>query len=572
MSRSNLITLPQEILERVARVGDYHLSTKLTPQEWLDHPQVADPLAQPHPFRTFEMLPATSLPPALPGPKVPTLALMESGFEALPDRGLEPPSQDLKTLATWLHFADGIASKRRTVTAMQYTRTCASDGDCFPCELYIAAFAIDGLEPGFYHYAPREFALRKLRDAPETLARLTRGRPDLIFLRNIPLVMLVSTIYCRSTWKFGKRGYRHALHDTGYLVQNLVTVATAMAAQTLTRLMLNDAATRELIGVPADEEFAQAEAVQAMIAWADPASHPLESAAAVSPSPGTPGQSHVGTQPGDGGKKDASKPTESRAPADPRQPMPPIPRDPLTPEVVDYVSILATHQDCVAPGVAVREVRPPLTDLTPLSPNHPSMEAPIPLERDVPPGEPLRKVLLTRQASTAFAPRPISRPQFMQINRLAFRGGTFYPLHPDGPHVALVRPFWLIFDVPQMEPGVWYYHPPTDRWSIIRHGAFRRESVHLALDQPLFGTNCAACAFLTASLQYLMSVVGPDIYRLAHLESGIVTNRVALASEGLNLGWAETGSCFDDEARQFLGLGMTGWEILNVIAVGARQV
>jgi hypothetical protein len=69
-----------------------------------------------------------------------------------------------------------------------------------------------------------------------------------------------------------------------------------------------------------------------------------------------------------------------------------------------------------------------------------------------------------------------------------------------------------------------------------------------------------------------MSVVGPDIYRLAHLESGIVTNRVALASEGLNLGWAETGSCFDDEARQFLGLGMTGWEILNVIAVGARQV
>ena len=38
----------------------------------------------------------------------------------------------------------------------------------------------------------------------------------------------------------------------------------------------------------------------------------------------------------------------------------------------------------------------------------------------------------------------------------------------------------------------------------------------------------------------------------------------------MKLGWAETGSFFDDDARQFLGLGQTGWEILNVIAIGTR--
>ena len=53
----------------------------------------------------------------------------------------------------------------------------------------------------------------------------------------------------------------------------------------------------------------------------------------------------------------------------------------------------------------------------------------------------------------------------MLINRLAFRGGTFFPLHPDGPHVALVRPFWLIHEVVGMDSGLWYYHPPTDAWS-----------------------------------------------------------------------------------------------------------
>ena len=65
-----------------------------------------------------------------------------------------------------------------------------------------------------------------------------------------------------------------------------------------------------------------------------------------------------------------------------------------------------------------------------------------------------------------------------------------------------------------------------------------------------------------------MSVAGPDIYRLAHLECGIVTNRIALSTEALDLGWAETGEFYDDEVRQFLGLRSTGWEPLNVIAVG----
>ena len=65
---------------------------------------------------------------------------------------------------------------------------------------------VEGIEPGLYHYSPKEFALRKLRGGAETLARLTRGRPDLAFLKTVPLAMLVSTIYCRATWRFGRRG------------------------------------------------------------------------------------------------------------------------------------------------------------------------------------------------------------------------------------------------------------------------------------------------------------------------------------------------------------------------------
>jgi len=216
----------------------------------------------------------------------------------------------------------------------------------------------------------------------------------------------------------------------------------------------------------------------------------------------------------------------------------------------------------------VREPRPPLTETSPLPPNVPIFDPPSTSE-EKPQGEPLRSILLTRQPVKEFGPRSIPRAHFMLINRLAFRGGTFFPLHPDGPHVALVRPFWLIHDVVGMDNGVWYYHPPSDHWAILRHGKFRREAATLALEQIVFGHASATC-LLIANLQHLMAVAGPDIYRLAHVEAGAVTNRLALSSEALDLAWCETGQFYDDECRQFLGLRNTGWEMLNVVALGTR--
>ena len=546
----NPITLPQEILDRAERVLEFHESTKVTADSLKAQPLDPDFAKKPYEFRVFEMSENEPLPVGFSDVTVRTLPVMQQGLGALPMEQIGPP-QDMKTLATWLHFADGIANKRRTVMQMVFARTCFSDGGAFPCEIYLAAFGIDGLEPGLYHYSPREFGLRKLRGGHETLARLTRGRPDLALLKTVPAALLVSTVFARSTWRFGKRGYRHALHDAGYLVQNLVTVANALGIQTMTRLQLNDAATRELIGVNDETDFADAEAVQAMVIWADRAQNPIAPAP-----PPTPGQSGVPAQREVHGVPDSSKT------------MPPIERTEISTEVMPFVSILAAHSDCVAPGVAVREVRPPLTETSPLPQNAPIFQAPP--SADPPPGEPIRKVLLTRQATSQFGPRGITMDDLFTINRLAFRGGTFFPLHPDGSHVALVRPFWFIHDVTGMQAGVWGYSPMTDQWTQLRLGTHRKDAAHLAADQPSFGQSAATC-FTAVNLNTLMNTAGPDLYRLAHLESGIVTNRIALSSEALNLAWFESGLLFEEEARQFLGLHHLGWELLTAVAVGSRN-
>ena len=127
MAFVNQITLPQEILDRIDRVLEYHESTKLTYDSVRTDPLTVDPAKQPYEFRVFEMRPKMPLPTGLLDIAVPTIDLMMQGLEALPPSQVGPP-QDLKTLATWLHFANGVASKRRTVTQTVFTRTVASDG------------------------------------------------------------------------------------------------------------------------------------------------------------------------------------------------------------------------------------------------------------------------------------------------------------------------------------------------------------------------------------------------------------------------------------------------------------
>src|SRR5205823_1773028 len=143
---------------------------------------------------------------------------------------------------------------------------------------------------------------------------------------------------------------------------------------TITRLRMTDSTMSELIGVPPDGEFADEESVQAMVVWADRRQReailthaPLAAHRIPSPSP-EPVEEYVPVPINAGGQSVASlHAPDLMLPRINRQHMPPIPRlPPAGGEVKPYGSIRTVHEDCVAPGVAVREIRPPLTELTPL--------------------------------------------------------------------------------------------------------------------------------------------------------------------------------------------------------------
>jgi SagB-type dehydrogenase family enzyme len=527
------MSLPPHILQRVERLYSYHQRSKLLPMGSRPGAPPDDPDYKPAEFRVFADAPKIALPTTLLDAPTPMLTLLTAGQDALPD-SLRAPPQDLKTLATWLYYAAG-ETRRTTGRTTVWSRPFADANAMVPLELYVAAFAIKDLEPGLYHFCPREFALRRLREGAGPLLQIKKGRPDLEFLKTLPAAILVSGCYWRAVYRHGRRGYRTMLVDAGQMVQNLVIAGAGLGAQTVTRLRMNDSTLRELIGIGSAEPLGSAETVLAMVAWADRAVAPLAIP------PGT---------------------LAAR--------MPPIPRPPLSARVTDDSGSLEpfnVHLDCVAPGVAVRELRPPLTELSPLPATVPSSRFDA-AANDAPPASlPARQALLGRRPMSALARRPMTRGELLALNHAAFRGGSFFPMFPDGPHVACVRPFWIMHEVTGFDRGIWYYHPQTDRWSMLNAGQFRRESKYIAGDSDCFSHAAAVCV-MTANLHALMTQGGPDAYRLAHLEAGIAAQRLYLAATSLGLGAATSHSFYDEECRTFLGLSRTGWEVLSVTCVG----
>ncbi|HZL34687.1 MAG TPA: SagB/ThcOx family dehydrogenase [Tepidisphaeraceae bacterium] len=524
-----MLRLPRDILERVERVMEYHRASKLTPQSVRANPMALDLPIKPALYRQFEGLAKAALPTSVLDAPVSAAAVLSEGLNAVPDSQRNPP-QNLKTLASWLYLANGLAVQTEATRMAPWLRTCPSSGALYPYEIYVAAFGIEGLEPGLYHYSVKEFALRKMRDGAITLATIKRGRPDLNFLKSVPAALLVSTIFWRSAWRYRARGYRIALLDAGHVIENLVAAGNGLGVQTMTRLQINDSTTRELIGLAPDADFGAAEAVQAMVIWADDATCPLPESAALSPRGG----------------------------------LAPIARSPLSPKYVPYGSIVAIHQDCVAPGMPVRVIRPPLTELSPMAPTSLS---PAPAYAQAPQSRTIRQALLSRRSTRVFSDNSISRDQFLAINRLAFRGGTVLPMQPDGPHIALLRPFWVLHAVAGLDAGAWYYDPKGDRLAMVRRGNYRPDTQFLNVEQSLCGQAAAIC-FLVADLHTLTAGAGPDAYRLAHLEAGIAGQRVCLAAAAISLGCCGIGVFYDDPVRNFLMLDNTGWETIYALAIG----
>lgn len=159
----------------------------------------------------------------------------------------------LETLGRLLWASCGMRVERAADGEWISRRPSPSAGARYPLEVYVATQAVEGLDDGIYHYAARAHELELVSSgvAHHSIAEMAVGQ-DMI--KDANLVVIVTIVPERTTWKYGPRGYRFALLDVGHLGQNLYLVATALGLGPMGIGGFFDAELNSLLELPAGEE------------------------------------------------------------------------------------------------------------------------------------------------------------------------------------------------------------------------------------------------------------------------------------------------------------------------------
>lgn len=137
-------------------------------------------------------------------------------------------------------------------------RPVASGGGLYPLEIYIIADVQDRGQKGLYHYNVHRHGLEELRASVSTSDLQRLGRQGELLVE-APAVVLITSLFWRSRFKYGLRGYRFAVLEAGALIQQLSLVAQSLGLGVLPFAGLYDDVVEELCEINGvDESFLNA--------------------------------------------------------------------------------------------------------------------------------------------------------------------------------------------------------------------------------------------------------------------------------------------------------------------------
>ena len=207
-----------EIYHENSKTGHYDAS--------LSNEQVAEIMTNLYdtfPYRNFQsiQLPETFSP------------VKRTFLEAVLDRStpanITPVKLTLEDLRTLLHCSYGVTRNDQQEHLNRAFRTIPSGGALYPLELYFYTSRVDELESGLYHYNPTQNAIQLLRPGnfEASLSEIfVSFQSNLAY--DTSLIVFITAVFNRSTFKYKEKGYRFALFEAGHLAQNLNLAATAL--------------------------------------------------------------------------------------------------------------------------------------------------------------------------------------------------------------------------------------------------------------------------------------------------------------------------------------------------------
>ena len=131
-----------------------------------------------------------------------------------------------RTLGTLLWSANGLTRQGQLPGGtMCINRTIPSAGGLYPLEIYALVQRAEAIPDGLYHYGVWDHTLEPVSQG----ASFQDFRDALVaypFVRDANAVFLITAIFLRTQHKYGPRGCRYILLETGHAAQNICLAAT----------------------------------------------------------------------------------------------------------------------------------------------------------------------------------------------------------------------------------------------------------------------------------------------------------------------------------------------------------
>ncbi len=160
-------------------------------------------------------------------------------------REYSPEALSLGDAAQLLWAAQG-------VTGRYGRRAAPSAGALYPLELYLLAGAVDGLDPGLYHYRPRRHDLEVMA-REDRRARVAAAALGQDWMAEAPAILVIAGDVGRTERKYGKRAVRYMNMEVGAVAENVYLQAAALELGTVFVGAFHDRRVREVLGLPAEE-------------------------------------------------------------------------------------------------------------------------------------------------------------------------------------------------------------------------------------------------------------------------------------------------------------------------------
>jgi len=238
----------------LATVSRYHDGTKHHFHAFARSLGYLDWASQPYPFRAYA---GSVVFPLYPTPGVDAVGYVPRAvtFDQISEHHLVPEPLSAPALGDVMRHALGLSAWKRLGNARWSLRVNPSSGNLHPTEAYVICRALTGLadQPAVYHYAAESHALELRSKFDERAWRDVAGEG-----KDLVLVALTS-IHWRESWKYGERAFRYCEHDLGHAIAALSLAARLVGwrARLLPAWPHGDIASA--IGIDRDEDFVEAE-------------------------------------------------------------------------------------------------------------------------------------------------------------------------------------------------------------------------------------------------------------------------------------------------------------------------